>query len=153
MAEDLDLDLNLDNEEQNINNNRAQKRFTDLSEKVKLTAQERDDLAKAKAEADVKAEKAEKERDFYKDFSTSSAKYPGATDYQDKILEKVKSGYTVEDATVSVLNAEGKLTTPQAPRESPAGGSATNSMKGEGEKTIAEMTQAERRAILEKELS
>lgn len=147
-----ELDLGLEGTDENINNNRVDKRIRDLSEKVKLTSQERDDLVKAKAEADTKVTMAEKERDFFKDVSTLASKYPSASEYQDKIKEKVMIGYTVEDATVSVLNAEGKLTPAQAPKESPAGGSATNAMKSDGDKTIAEMTKAEKRAILEKEL-
>ncbi len=153
--EELDLDLDLGNEDQNIKNNKVERRIKDLSEKVKLTSEERDELASAKAKAEAERDSLSKERDFFKDFSTSASKYPGATEYQDKILEKVKLGYTVEDATVSVLNAEGKFspTAAESSRESPAGGSATNSMKGDGDKTLAEMTQAEKRAVLEKELS
>ena len=152
MAEELDLDL--DNEDENIKNNKVERRIKDLSEKVKLTSEERDELAQAKVKAEEERDIANKERDFFKDFSTSASKYQGATEYQDKIWEKVKLGYTVEDATVSVLNAEGKFTptAQESSKESPAGGSATNSMKGDGDKTVSEMTQAEKREELRKQL-
>lgn len=133
---------------------REDQRNKKLSEKVIETAKERDDAKAAaeKAEADTKA--ALKEVDFYKDFSTQTSKYSQASEYQDAIKEKVMSGYSVEDATVSVLAKEGKLTTPEVvtPKDSPAGGSASNATKPGGDKTIAEMDQAERRAILSENL-
>ena len=147
MADELDLDLSPTPEEEHIN--KVEKRIKDLSEKVKLTSTERDDLAKAKDESEAKATAALKDVDFYKNFSAVSSKYAGANEYQDKIREKVNSGYTLEDATVSVLNSEGKFVpTAQAPRESPAGGSAVNTFNSGGEKTVGDMTQAERRAAL-----
>ena len=148
--EELDLDLNLDQEAENIKRNNYQLRLKDLSEKQKAALKERDEVAQAKAEIEAREQAVIKERDFYKDFSKSSEKYPGATEYQEQILEKVKSGYTVEDATVSVLNAEGKLTARTAPRESPAGGSATNALKGDGNKELGEMNKDEKRAELMK---
>lgn len=148
MADELDLEL-LD---ENINNsNKVENRIKDLSQKVKDTSTERDELkAKAQAEADARLA-AEKERDFFKDFSAQSSKYPAAVAHQDKILEKVKSGYSMEDATVSVLNAEGQFT-PQpktVERVEVAGGSAVNQPNMGGDKTVAQMTQAERRQALE----
>lgn len=137
----------LDEGQENIN--KTEKRIKDLSEKVKLTSQERDDLTKAKEQLESEKSAALKEVDFYKDFSKSTAQYPASAEFQDKIKEKVMSGYTVEDATVSVLAKEGKLTTPIVPKDSPAGGSATTTIKS-GDKTIGEMTQAERREELSK---
>ena len=78
-----------------------------------------------------------------------SAKYKDAIEYQDKILEKVRSGYEVEDATISILAKEGKYnpTQPEEEKESAAGGSASTSLKGGG-KTFEEMTKEEKRAAL-----
>src|ERR1043166_8110845 len=137
MADDLDLDLDSTEEQDKVN--KVEKRIKDLSEKVRLTATERDEL-KAKTEQ-VEAEKAAalKDVDFYKNFSTVSSKYAGSADYQDKIKEKVGAGYTIEDATISTLVAEGKFTpppTPAAPKTSPAGGSAVNNIKMGGEKAV-----------------
>jgi hypothetical protein len=149
MADELELDL--EQLDENINNqNKVEKRITDLSQKVKDTSTERDEAnAKAQAEADARLA-AEKERDFFKDFSTQSSKYPGAAEHQDKILEKFNAGYSLEDAVVSVLNTEGKLTSQPktVEREPVAGGSAVNQPSMGGDKEIAQMTQAERREKL-----
>ncbi len=122
-------------------------RFEQLSEKVILTSKERDDaLAKVKAETDAKTA-VEKERDFFKDFSANISKYPGAGDYQDKILEKVKSGYSTEDAMVVVMAKEGKLSSPnQQPSIQVEGGSAPT-LQG-GTKSIKDMTSSEKFAAL-----
>lgn len=127
---------------------RAQERITELSEKVSLTAKERDEKTQLLSQV-------EKERDFYKGFSEVVASNPAAKDHQNDILEKVKAGYTVEDATFAVLGKAGKLgsqTTPPPPPQNPAGGSASTAMPQGGDKPISEMTQAERRAQLEKDL-
>lgn len=150
MEEDETLDLN---NESDIEAGRQNNRFKDLSDKVKTTAKERDDAAMLAKESESKRLEAEKERDFFKDFSTASSKYQGAAEYQDQILEKVKAGYDVEDAMVSVLAKEGKLTAPIMPKDSPAGGSATTALKGDGEKSVYEMDQAERRKILEENMT
>lgn len=145
MLDELELDLNEDNQEE-IN---RKNRFQQLSEKVKITAKERDELAQAKEqEAKARAE-AEKERDFFKGFSQVSSKYEGASEYQDKIWEKVKSGYDVEDATVSILNKEGKFK-PLVKEESftAAGGSASIGITDQGEKTYDKMSRAEKLAAL-----
>lgn len=143
MADEFDLELA---DEQDINNDKVEKRIKNLSQKVELTAKERDELAEAKRLKEEENLSLTKERDFYKDFNASSSKYPGAHEYQDSILEKVKAGYSVEDATVSVLVKEGKLNAqiqePEAP--SAAGGSASNSFSGEKK----ESTQEELRSAL-----
>ncbi len=120
---------------------RSDNRFKDLSEKVQTTAKERDEAKQA-------AEAAQKEVEFYKGFSKVSSKYEGAADYQDKILEKVNSGYDLEDATISVLAKAGKLTNAPVQRQSPAGGSASTSMRGDDDKPVSEMTSAEKREKL-----
>ena len=139
MAEIDKIDSELEKE------NKVEERIRDLSGKVKTTAEERDKM-KAEKEAETQARTtAEKERDFYKDFSKLSSKFPNAGEHQDKILEKVKVGYTVEDATVAVLNSAGKLL-PQK-EETNAGGSATTPPP-KGNKSVEEMTQAEKKEIL-----
>lgn len=133
MEEDLNLDLDIieDNVEGRL---KVKNRFEQLSEKVILTSKERDEaLAKAKAEAD-RADALAKETSFYKDFSANVTKYPNASEYQDQILEKVKGGYTTEDAMVAVLAKEGKLNATSAPVQQPSGqvegGSAPTVMEG-----------------------
>lgn len=147
-----DLELDLEELDNDINNqNRVEKRIKDLSSAVKMTSEERDaERAKAQ-EAEAARIAAEKERDFFKDFSATSSKYPGASEYLEDIKNKVMSGYTVDDATVATLAAQGKLNiaAPQEPRETVAGGSAVNQLTPSGSsKTIGEMTQEERRAKL-----
>lgn len=132
---------------------KTKNRFETLSEKVILTSKEKDVAEdKAKAESD-RASKAEKERDFYKDFSKISVKYPQANDHQDKILEKVNAGYSMKDATISVLDDAGQLMPITAGTQTIrpsniAGGSAANSMIDYGDKSPGEMTQDERRNAL-----
>lgn len=125
----------------------AQQRITDLSTKVKNASDERD-AAKALAET-AAAEKAtmEKERDFYATFTDTVATNPGAKEHKDEILAKVKSGYTIEDATFAVLGKAGKLGN-QVVDRAPHGGSADTALPSGGQKTPGEMTQAERRAEL-----
>lgn len=107
--------------------NRTEERIKNLSSKVREKATEAAEAQKKAEEAETARLAAEKERDFYASFSTSTAKFPAASEHMDAIKEKVLSGYSVEDATVAVLNAEGKLVPQEAtpaPVESPLGGSA-----------------------------
>ena len=147
--ENEDLNLDLDNlEVQAEEKLKVKNRFEKLSEKVITTSRERDEaLAKVQTEADAKLN-AEKERDFYKDFSANVSKYPNASEYQDKFLEKVRVGYTTEDAMVAVLAKEGKLTSeaPQVSSPQVEGGSAATQMGGE--KTLETMTADEKFAAL-----
>lgn len=146
MADELELELE---GEQNIN--KTQERITNLSSKVKETSQQRDDALAKAAEADAKVAAAEKERDFYAGFSGLAGKYPAATEFTDKIKEKVMSGYSPEDATVAVLNSEGRLSatpTPPAPLAPAAGGSASYTPPSQGDKSVGEMTRDEKRAKL-----
>ena len=148
-------DLNLEDLDQ-IEQSAEQKlqiknRYHELSQKVKTEAQAREEAeAKLKAEVEGKAQ-AEKERDFFKNFNSLSSKYPNANQFQDKIWEKVRSGYSEEDATVSVLNSEGKLQTPNMEPTRPdniAGGSATTVITEGGDKRIDEMSADEKRNAL-----
>lgn len=127
--------------------NPSQERIRELSDKVELTAKERD-------EAKSLNETVTRERDFFKGFSEVVATHQAAKDHQEEIKEKVLKGYTVEDATLAVLGKAGKLgqVQTQTTVETPAGGSAATNVTQNTQKTPSEMTQAERRAILEKEL-
>lgn len=145
---DLELDLNLE-EEPNIN--RTEERIRNLSTKVRTAATERDEARTAAEASDARAVAAEKKAEFLDAFTGLSSKYPGATDHRDAIQEKVLAGYSVEDATVSVLNAEGKLL-PQAEIASAmgtaAGGSASTPPIQSASRGADEMTREERRAAL-----
>lgn len=127
---------------------RAEERIKQLSEKVELTSKERDEFKTLN-------ESVTRERDFYKGYSEVVAKTPAAKDYQEQIKEKVLKGYSVEDATYAVLGKEGKLgdAQPIQTQSTPAGGSAIVTPPQTGQKEISAMTQAERRAQLEKDLA
>lgn len=147
-------DLNLDELDKEINNkNVVEERIRNLNSSKKLAEEKADTEAKARADAELRATSAEKERDFFASFSDSVSKFPGASEYKDKIKEKVMSGYSVDDATVSILHAEGKLggqasSAPTVKNESPAGGSASNQITGTTNKSVGEMSQEERRSAL-----
>ncbi len=143
MAEE-ELDLELEDEENNIN--KVEKRIKTLSEKVKLTSQERDELKGLNDNLTAEKHTLSKERDFYKGFNQVSTKYPNASEYQDKILEKVNAGYDVEDATISILAKEGKYNPvqPKVEKEKVAGGSAATSITDKGSKSPQEKPQDER---------
>ena len=128
----------------------SEKRIKQLSEKVRLTAEERDEQIRLLKEETDKGTELTRERDFYLGFSDVVVSNPMAKDHKDEILTKVKSGYTVEDATFAVLGKAGKLGQPK-PEEpkSPLGGSATITPPQSGTiKSPMEMTQAERREQL-----
>lgn len=145
MEEDLELDLG---GQPQIN--RTEQRINSLTSKLGEAGKEREEALQKAEEAEKRAVEAEKKAEFISTFSEVSTKYQGATEYKDKIQEKVALGYSVEDATVSVLNAEGKLL-PQAEIEAPqqqvAGGSAPINLPN-ASATPGEMTQTERRAEL-----
>lgn len=151
MADELDLDqLDTDIEKEH----RESKRNKDLSEKVKLTSEERDEKDRLLKEQETKTSELQKERDFYAGFSDVVSANPMAKDHKDDILAKVKSGYTVEDATFAVLGKAGKLgqqkTIESAPisKENPAGGSAPNQPMTGGAKPVDQMSREEKRAAL-----
>jgi len=156
MAEEIDLDQI----EQDLSQkNKIEERIKSLSEKVRTTAEERDAAAKTAAEAEAARIAAEKERDFYANYSENVAKYPEAVDFKDEIREKVLKGYAMDDAIVATLAKAGKFapeTTPQepvAPAEppaSPAGGSAATIITQP--KTVDDMTSSEKRSALEEAL-
>lgn len=146
MADELDLELDNDNEEIT----RKDKRINKLSNDVKETSERLAQEAEARKKVEEERDSLTKEREFYKGFNQVSTKHPAASEYQDKIWEKVKGGYDLEDATISVLAKEGKYnpTTPPPERETVAGGSAPTAMAGNGTKSIDEMSREEKRAAL-----
>lgn len=153
MEDELDLDLNENNNEEIIT--RKDKKIKSLSEKFEMSEKEKADLAKAKEEAEAKANALQKEAEFFKGFNTVSSKYQGATEYQDAIREKVLAGYDIEDATVAILNREGKFT-PTAPvedRQPIGGGSASIGMANNSEKSYGEMNKSELRSALEETIA
>ena len=150
--ENNNLDLeSLDNDIEQ--NNKIEKRIKDLSEKVRLTSEERDAGKQKLEEFTSKTAELQRERDFYASFSDVVSTNPAAKDHKDDILAKVKGGYSVEDATFAVLGKAGKLGQPQPVVESPIGGSAAvNQPITGGSKSISEMTRDEKRnALLEAE--
>lgn len=128
-------------------NNPAQERITQLSDKVKQEAE-----ARAKAEADRTA--AERRATFAEGFADVLSNHPAAKDHKDDIRAKVDAGYSVEDATFAVLGKAGKLGGSQAPivpaPTQVAGGSAVTTPTQGGAKALNEMSTAEKRAELEK---
>lgn len=143
--DELELDL-----EGSEDINKTELRIKNLSSKVRDTSKERDDAKADKEAAEARALAAEKKVEFLGSFTDISAKYQGATEYRDAIEEKVQAGYSVEDATVSVLNAEGKLTQPAQTVQpiTAGGGSAATIISDTTSKAVGEMTQAERREAL-----
>lgn len=139
-------ELNLEVQQEDRRDKRIQQLTT---QRTTLTQEREEAVAKAAAEAE-RAALLEKERDFFASFADMTGKYPSASEFKDQIKEKVMAGYTAEDATVAVLNAQGKLM-PSAPVESApmqaAGGSAATVIT-DAAKPVGEMTQAERRQQL-----
>ena len=144
IQEDIQEDVQLDDDVQQ--ESKVEKRIRQLSNKVKLTSNERDELAKGKDKLEAERDTAKKEVEFYSSFSDTTDKYPNAKEFKDKIKEKVLSGYSVEDAAVAVLAKEGKLTMPQPIPDNPAGGSATNLPNTGEPKALKEMSLEEKRA-------
>lgn len=147
--QDIDLAV-LDSEEED-KARQIKGRINQLSEKLRMSSEEKEELAKAKDALELEKTSALKERDFYASFADATAKYPDASSYKDAIKEKVMAGYTVEDATISTLAKEGKLTgapQQQVEREVVAGGSATNPPSQGGAKPINEMSREELRQAL-----
>lgn len=144
-----ELELNLD-DSQNIN--KTEQRINSLTSKLGEASRAKEEAERKVQEAEQRAQEAEKKAEFISSFSEVSSKYQGATDFKEQIEEKVAKGYSVEDATVSVLNAEGKLV-PQAEEQvieasqPAAGGSAPTQLPSQG-KSADDMTQEERRAEL-----
>lgn len=137
-------------DEELLEEDRSEKRIKDLSEKVKLTATERDEKDRLLKEKDSEVESLRRERDFLSSFGDQVAKFPEAANFKDKIQERVLKGYTLEDATSAVLVSEGKYQVPRAqqPINEIAGGSAPTMHQSTGDRTLGQMTRDEKRAKL-----
>lgn len=147
-----ELNLDLDNVEASAESKlKVKDRFAILTEKgLEAERKALEAEAKAKAESD-RANTAEKRAEFLESFSEVSSKHPAAHEFKDQIFEKVQKGYDPEDAALSVLAKEGKLTNQTAPvqRQPQAeGGSAPTDLGDGGMKGAKEMTQAERAEAL-----
>lgn len=130
--------------------NRVEKRIKDLSEKVRLAAEERDAVKRKAEEEAQKALNLQKEVEFLNSFGDQLSKHPEASQFREAIKEKVLKGYSVEDATVATLASQGKFTQrAEVTIDNVAGGSAsvTQPVTG-GQKQISEMTRDEKRAKL-----
>ena len=151
MPEDFDLDT-LDKEIEG--NNRVETRIKDLSEKVRLTSEERDEKDRLLAEQKAENEALKRENTFNSGFVDVLGNHPSARDHKDDIKAKVLSGMSIEDATFAVLGKAGKLGgTPQPIVDNPAGGSAVT-QHPTGEKHLEELSRDEKRAkLLEAEKS
>lgn len=151
----MENEFEVDNNDANINNDNntragqtIDRRVSNLTETLKTEREEKARLAQEVEEGKLKLQTLEKENSFNSSFSDSTSQYPQASEYKDAIKEKVLAGYSVEDATVSVLAKEGKLTSAPQPRENIAGGSATNAMQAEGTKSLRDMERSDKRAAL-----
>lgn len=132
---------------------RSQQRIKELSDKVELTAKERDEKDALLRERDEKIANLERENSFNSNFADILGSFPSAKDYKDDIRAKVLAGYDPTDAALAVLGKAGKLGgQPAIQPQSPAGGSADTVMVQGADKPVSELSQEERRAILEKEL-
>lgn len=133
--------------------NRSQERIQQLSEKVELTAKERDEMKGLVGERDKTIAELQKENTFNSGFSDMLGTYSAAKDHKDEIKTKVLAGYSVEDATLAVLGKAGKLGSQAAPASTPqiAGGSAVTNPQS-GHKETKDMTLAEKREALSKEI-
>lgn len=132
------------------NETRTNQRINELSEKVKLTSQERDEKDSLLKESATKIAELEREKSFSDGFADIIGTHAAAKDHKDEIKAKVLAGYSVEDATYAVLGKAGKLGAPQA-QPQVAGGSATTA-PSPSQKTVSEMSLAEKREALSKEL-
>lgn len=125
---------------------RAEERITELSVKVK-------EEATAREAAEKKAVEAEKKAQFAEQFVDIVGSNPSAKEFKADIQAKVLSGYSVEDATYAVLGKAGKLGSQIPTPPQVAGGSATTTTPQTGAKEIKDMSQAERREILDKNIA
>lgn len=130
----------------------SQKRIKQLSEKVELTAKERDEKDKLLNESNTKIATLEKENAFNSGFADMLGTHSAAKDHKDDIKAKVLAGYSVEDATLAVLAKAGKLGAAATAQPQVAGGSAATAMPSGAQKEISDMSLTEKRAALEKEI-
>lgn len=126
----------------------AEVRIKQLSGQAKKAQEEREAEKTAREAAEAKTAEAERKVAFAEGFTDVVATNPAAKEFKADIQAKVMSGYSMEDATFAVLGKAGKLNQAPAETQAIAGGSASNTITNTSEKSIDEMTQAERRALL-----
>ncbi len=131
---------------------RTNQRINELSEKVKLTSQERDEKDRLLKESGEKIATLEKENAFNSGFSDVLGTHSAAKDHKDEIKAKVLAGYTVEDATYAVLGKAGKLGGAAPVQAQVGGGSADTTITQTSNKTVQEMSLSEKRDQLSKDL-
>jgi len=122
---------------------RAEERISQLSEKTRIAEE-------ARVEAEKKASQSEKKAQFAEGYAEFLSNNPAAKEFKQQIQEKFEAGIPVEDAGFAVLGKAGKLGV-STPSMQPAGGSASTTVT-ETLKNPQQMTQEERRAVLEKEM-
>lgn len=144
----LDLDQIESQEEKKL---QVKDRFAKLSSDYSRTQKEKEEAeAKLKAAEEART-KAERDVEFFKNFSQVTSKHPEASNFQDQILERVNKGMDTEEATVAVLYKEGKLggiQAAQAPQDvgKVAGGSAPNTPSAD--KDFYDMNLEEKRNVM-----
>ncbi len=142
-----ELELNLDEIETNADKTLSvRNRFQQLANEKNEARQGKETAEARVKELEAQALQVEKERDFHKTFSSLSAKYPEAANYQEQVLERVNKGYDQEEAVLAVLAKEGKLGNQPAPAPRPIaaeGGSAVTNVNV-GEKSISDLSMAEK---------
>ena len=145
VQDDLEVeDIQLDGQDDVQQENKVEKRIKQLSNKVKLTSKERDELATANEKLKAERDTLKKDSEFSSSF-LESPHYQVAKDYKDEIKKKVSGGYSLEDAVVSVLAKEGKFSSIKPTPENPAGGSAVNPPMAGEPKSLNDMTREEKR--------
>ena len=106
---------------------RSNKRIKDLADKTTQLVREKEELAQKHEVEKAELLKAKSDAEFRANFMEMGSKYPQSKEFEADIKAKVSSGYTLEDATVSVLASKGILGTAPTRQEqisSSAGGSA-----------------------------
>jgi hypothetical protein len=153
MADVEKSDLELEIEGGRVVEDPSSKRFKELSAKASEALSQRDLAANEKKAAEDRAAAAEKDRDFFMSFSDMVSKYPNAKDHREDIRTKYLSGYDIEDATISTLAKNGKLSTDDETRHNVAGGSAATTMtdSSDGKSTKNLSTQEKWSALREAE--
>lgn len=131
-------------EEDITNKNAVEERMRNTITAKKEAEAKAVEADKLRLEAEAKLAVMEKDTSFLNKFTDVTAKFPTASEYKDKIKEKVMSGYSVDDATVAVLVAEGKYTPPAVRQENVSGGSAINQITNQATKTVNDMSGNER---------
>lgn len=140
MADELEATLEQPSE--------AEKRIKQLSKEKGEQIAAKEAAETAQAEAEKKAQDAERKAAFLEGFSDIVSENPSAKEFKAEMEQKVLSGMSIEDAKFAVLGKAGKLNQ-SIQVESPAGGSATTTVTQKTEKSPKEMKSDELRTALE----